>query len=208
MKFIRLLTASSCLMAMSFSATAADSALGESLSNAQCVACHGQAGNSQAPAFPKLNGQSQKYLIDQLKAMKSGARQAPQMAGIVQNLSDTDMANLAAYFSSQEAPKPQAISKEFVDLGEKRYRSGNLETGLTACAACHGATGKGMPEAGFPALSGQHADYIKTQLKAYRAAGRKDKDATYRNHPMMQNIAAKLSDDEIEALSQYISSIH
>ena len=176
-----------------------------------CGACHGADGNSMVPNFPKLAGQAASYTFKQLKDMKSGARNVPEMAAIVAPLSDQDMMDLAAYFAEQTI-KPGAANPDLVELGQKLYRAGDAEKSVTACAGCHGAEGKGMPEAGFPALAGQHSAYLESQLKAFRAAGREDHDGKRRDNDgegkMMRATAARLSDDDIKALSSYISGMY
>ncbi|MGB3620301.1 cytochrome c4 [Ketobacter sp. MCCC 1A13808] len=176
-----------------------------------CVACHGADGNSTVPNFPKLAGQSAGYIVKQLQDMKSGARPVPEMAAFLPALNDQDIEDLGAYYAEQPI-QPGSADPKLVELGQSVYRAGNAESGVTACAACHGANGKGMPEAGFPALAGQHAAYIEKQLKAFRAAGREDHNGARRENDgetkMMRATAARLSDDEISALSSYINGLY
>lgn len=182
---------------------------------AACAGCHGADGNSAAPNFPKLAGQHEGYLLKQLKAYKSGLRDNAIMAGQVAGLSEQDMADLAAYFASQTI-KPGKASPDLVDEGSKLYRGGNLASGVSACAACHGPSGAGNPAAGFPALAGQHAEYTTTQLKAFREAGHVDKaDFDPKTAPgrandagrMMQNIARRMTDAEMQAVASYIQGL-
>ncbi|MEZ5506901.1 MAG: c-type cytochrome [Gammaproteobacteria bacterium] len=186
-----------------------DAAAGQAKS-AVCGACHGADGNSMVPNFPKLAGQGEAYLLKQLQDIKSGAREVPEMMAITPGLSDQDMADLAAFYASQK-PTGGAADPALVELGQQVYRGGNATTGVPACASCHGATGRGMPEAGFPALAGQHAAYIETQLKAFRAAGREDAEGKRRTNDgdtkMMRATAARLSDKEIKALASYINGL-
>ena len=186
-----------------------DAAAGQAKS-AVCGACHGTDGNSMAPNFPKLAGQAESYTIKQLQDIKSGARQVPEMMGFVPGLSEQDMADLAAYYAQQK-PTSGAADPALVELGQKVFRAGNQANGVAACASCHGSTGKGMPEAGFPVLAGQHAAYIEAQLKAFRAAGREDAEGKRRTNDgeakMMQATAARLSDNEIKALASYINGL-
>lgn len=196
--------------AINLAQAAGDATAGQAKA-AVCGACHGADGNSMVPNFPKLAGQGERYLVKQLQDIKSGARQVPEMAGITPGLSDQDMADLAAFYAGQKV-KVGAADPALVELGQKLYRGGSAEAGVTACAACHGANGLGMPEAGFPALSGQHSTYIETQLKAFRAAGREDAEGKRRTNDgetkMMQATAARLSDNDIKALSSYLSGLH
>lgn len=179
--------------------------------SAVCGACHGADGNSMVPNFPKLAGQNERYTLKQLQDIKSGARVVPEMAGIVPGLSEQDMADLAAYYATQTA-KAGSADPALVEMGQQVFRAGNADSGVTACAGCHGATGEGMPEAGFPALAGQHAAYTEAQLKAFRAAGREDHEGKRRENDgenkMMRATAARLSDNEIKALSSYINGLY
>lgn len=184
---------------------------------ASCAGCHGVDGNNGG-GFPKLAGQNAKYLFKQMKDIQAGAKDAnaagarsvPAMAGMVDNLSDQDLHDIAAYFASQKIQVSQA-NKDLVELGQKIYRAGDQSKGLAACTACHSPTGQGNAAAGFPAVGGQHADYTEAQLRAFRAAGREDTTGNKRaNDPnsMMRAVAAKLSDKEIQAVSSYISGLH
>ena len=199
------------LMAGAVTAQAAGDAEAGKAKTAVCAGCHGADGNSMVPSFPKLAGQVAAYTVKQLNDMKSGAREVPQMAAFLPGLSDQDIADIAAYYEAQ-APKVGKADPQLVELGQKIYRAGNAESGVTACAGCHGSNGKGMPAAGFPLLSGQHADYIESQLKAFRAAGRGDEKGPYRTNDgegmMMRATAARLTDSEIKALSSYINGLY
>lgn len=169
---------------------------------AVCAACHGADGNSTTPTFPKLAGQNEKYLLKQLHDIKSGKRKVMPMAGILDNLSEQDLEDVAAYFSSQTTSIGQADPK-LVDKAQPLYRGGDLANGVPACAACHGPKGLGNNPAAFPRLSGQHPEYVATQLKNFRS-GARDNDPAM----MMRQIAAKLTDSQIEALSNYVSGLH
>lgn len=184
-----------------------NAAAGKSKS-ASCAACHGQDGNSPAPTFPKLAGQGERYLIKQIHDIKSGARPVPMMAGQTDNLSDQDIADIAAYYASQTGSVGQA-DPALVKKGEAIYRGGIAERGIPACSACHSPTGAGMAAAGFPKLSGQYADYTIAQLKAFRAAmdGREGRDNDG-EAKTMRMIAFKMSDAEIEAVSNFIQGLH
>ncbi|MGD8408265.1 MAG: c-type cytochrome [Thiohalophilus sp.] len=194
------------ILAVSLFASAAhaagDAKAGESKAQA-CAACHGANGNSTVANFPKLAGQHAGYIVKQLADFKKGeSRSNPIMAGQVANLSEQDMEDLGAYYAKQSASMGQADEK-LAAFGEKLYRGGNMEKGLTACIACHGPTGTGNPAAKFPLLSGQHTDYLVKTLKDFR-------DGNRSNDPngMMRDIAGKMSDDEIMAVASYISGLH
>jgi cytochrome c553 len=178
-----------------------DAAAGKTKS-ATCAACHGTDGNSAAPNFPKLAGQGYGYLLKQLHDFKSGARKNATMNGMVAPLSDQDMQDLAAYFSEQKISSGEADPK-LVAEGKKIFMGGNPATGVAACSGCHGPTGAGNPAAKFPHLGFQHSQYLVAQLKAFR-------DGQRANDPgkMMENVAAKMSDKEINAVASYIQGLH
>ena len=118
------------------------------------------------------------------------------------DLSDADIADLAAYFSAQ-AGGPGTAKPEHVELGQKLYRAGNARAGLPSCMSCHGPSGAGNGAAGYPALAGQHAEYTAIQLKAFKSEQRaNDKDS------VMRTIAGKMTIREIEAVSSYIQGLH
>ncbi len=169
--------------------------------SATCAACHGADGNSVNPEWPKLAGQHPNYLLKQLMNFKNDERVNPSMSPMAKPLSDQDMADLAAYYASQVI-KPGEADQSKVTLGEQIYKGGNNATGVAACAACHGPNGAGNPAANFPAINGQHAAYTKLQLHAFRKGGRAN-DAG----KMMRNIAAGMTDAEIEAVSEYIAGL-
>jgi cytochrome c553 len=183
-----------------------DPAKGQKIVDQVCAACHGPHGNSVAPANPKLAGQYADYLHKQLTNFKAqdgkrAERENPIMAGMVANLSDTDMKNVAAYFSQQSLRPDVARDKNLAAAGQKLYRGGNAATGVVACAGCHGPTGAGIPVQ-YPHIAGQYAEYIETQLKAFRSGVRA-------NDPngMMRGVTARMTDGEIKALAQYVAGL-
>ena len=186
-------------------AAKADSAKGQSIANKVCAACHGADGNSPTSANPKLASQVPEYLQKQLANFKPAGKRAerenPIMGGMVAALSAEDMRDVAAYYSAQRAKPGAAKSQDALALGRKIWRGGDVIKGLPACAACHGATGAGLP-AQYPRLAGQHAEYTETQLKAFRSGERRN-DA----NKMMQAIAARMSDPEIRAVADYIAGL-
>lgn len=171
-----------------------------------CVACHAVDGNSAIPANPNLAGQHPEYTYKQLRNFKSqGGKPAERsngvMAGMVANLSDDDMKNLAVYFAAQKPKSQAARDAALVKQGETIYRGGIQAKGVAACASCHAPNGTGMP-AQFPRVAGQHAEYTAAQLTAFRAGQRANDPAQ-----MMRMIAAKMSDQEIKAVSEYIAGL-
>jgi cytochrome c553 len=183
-----------------------DAARAQGIVNKTCVGCHAADGNSQIAVNPKLSGQIPEYLYKQLTNFKAAGgkkaeRNNPVMAGMVANLSPEDMRDLAVYFAGQTAKPGAAKSKDLVVLGQKIYRGGIAGKGVAACASCHGPNGAGMPSQ-YPRLSGQHAEYVEAQLKAFRSGERA-------NDPSgsMRTLADKLSDREIQAVADYVAGL-
>ncbi len=169
-----------------------------------CGACHGQDGVALVPGTPNLAGQNQRYLKAQLQMIKSGVREVALMAGQLTNLSESDLANLAAYFSAMPAPVGQAEG-ELIAAGEQIYRGGIAQKSVPACTACHTPTGSGNAPAGFPHLGGQRSDYVVPQLVAYREGARKTDEAY---GEAMRQVANGLTDTEIKSLASYIQGLH
>lgn len=201
MKILSLIAVLTVLAGAQAVAAAGDAQAGEDKAQA-CAACHGANGNSPNPEWPNLAGQHASYTSQQLAQFKSGERENPVMAGMVASLSPQDMADLAAYFATLP-PAGGFVSEEHLALGERIYRGGNKETGVPACMACHGPNGAGDPMAGVPSLSGQRATYTANQLKAFRSGTRAND-----RQRMMREASRWLSDDEIAAVSDYISGLH
>ena len=181
----------------------ADPAKGQSIANKVCAACHGPDGNSPTAANPKLAGQVPEYIQKQLANFKpvpgkKAERENPIMGGMAAGLSAEDMRDVAAYYAAQPVKPGAARSQETLALGRKIWRGGDSAKGLPACAACHGASGAGLPVQ-YPRLGGQYPEYTESQLKAFRAGERRN-DA----NKAMQTIAAKMSDPEIRAVADYI----
>jgi len=182
-------------------AAKADPAKGQSLASTVCAACHGPDGNSPIPQNPSIAGQHASYLYKQLSDFKAGRRKNAIMAGIVAALSDEDMRNVAAHYSTQKPRPDTAKDRTLATAGQKLYRGGDSDTGVPACSGCHSPDGAGIP-AQFPRLAGQHGDYTTVQLQSFRSGDRG-------NDPngMMRMIAARLSDKEIAALADYIAGL-
>lgn len=183
-----------------------DPAKGKTIAETVCVACHGADGNSVVPANPKTAGQGEDYLFKQLKNFKAvdgkpAVRPNPIMGGMTAALSESDMKNLAAWFSQQTLKPAVAKDAQLVSAGQKIWRQGDAKTGVPACAGCHGPAGAGLP-AQFPRLAGQFPDYTAAQLKAFRQGERA-------NDPegMMRAIAARLSDADIKAVAEYVAGL-
>jgi cytochrome c553 len=178
-----------------------DAAAGQAKS-ALCGSCHGVDGNSPLAMNPKLAGQNARYMVKQLQDFKSGARAGAIMASMVLSLSDQDMEDIAAWYSSQQ-PTIQGADPELIELAERLYRAGNSEIAVAACSACHSPTGKGNAPAGFPSLSGQHAEYTLQQLRDFRSGVRQNDGSE-----MMRTVVERLTDKELEALASYVSGLN
>jgi len=183
-----------------------DATKGKEIAGQVCAACHASDGNSPLPANPKLAGQFYEYLHKQLANFKAQGGKKPErdnavMAGMTANLSAADLRDLAAYYAAQKLKPAAARDKDLAAIGQKIYRGGIAATGVAACAGCHGPAGAGIP-AQYPRIAGQYPEYIEAQLKAFRAG-------TRANDPnsMMRSVAARMSDREIQAVSEYAAGL-
>ena len=138
-----------------------------------CAACHGQDGNSLVGTFPNIAGQNDRYLVKQMSDMKTGARSAPLMTGMLDAFDEQQLRDIAAFYSSKKAAVG-AANPVLAELGETIYRSGVKRKQIAACTACHSPTGQGNDPAAFPALSGQWPEYTEAQLKAFRSGDRQN----------------------------------
>ena len=182
---------------------AGDPAAGEQ-NAAVCAGCHGQGGAKPIMAvYPKLSGIGERYTYLQLVDIKNGDRPIPEMTGLLDAMSDQDLQDLAAYFNEQDMVVGQA-DPELVEQGQALYRGGNMASGVPACSGCHNPRGTGNEPAGYPALSGQTAEYVAKQLNAYRSGER----AGGANAAIMMDAASKLTDAEIEAVANYVSGLN
>ena len=162
-----------------------------------CGGCHGPEGNPAAPVFPKLAGQHPSYLTKQLKLFRSQKlTDQAVMNAMAESLTDQDIADISAWFSSNKI-KPEPAEKN--DLGQKIFRTGIPAKAVPACAACHGPKGEGNPTSVYPALGGQYSSYVSKNLHDFKAGERANE--------IMQTVANRLSDDEINAVSDYVSGL-
>ncbi len=201
MKQIRITFTSLFLFIFSCPLYAGDVTAGQQKSTT-CAVCHGTDGNSVNPVWPKLAGQHPEYIFKQLKDFHASRRENIQMSPLAANLSEEDMQDLAAYYASQKV-KIGVAGAESLDMGERIYRAGDANKGLPACIACHGPKGVGNPAAIYPALSGQHAEYTKLQLLAFR-----DNKRTNDTEKVMQIVSEKMTTAEINAVANYIQGLH
>lgn len=170
-----------------------------------CAACHGPAGISLVEAFPHLAGQQMSYLAKQIKDIRDGERVVPQMMGMVDGFSDQDAWDVAAYYADQQANLGHAKADDAALLarGEELYRAGDSHLGVPACSACHTPTGAGIGSAVYPAIAGQSPAYTVATLRAF-ASGERTNDP----NASMRTIATKLSDDDMQAVANYLFGLH
>lgn len=166
-----------------------------------CSGCHARDGNSENPIYPILAGQGENYLAKQLTDFKSGARKEEHMTPIVEAVGAADIPDIAAYFTKQPR-KPVATAAKPSDLGKQLFQNGNEAKSIGACAGCHGADGKGNAALKFPALAGQHAEYVSKTLKDFRSKTRSNDQGA-----LMRDIAVGLTDQDIAALAAYIAGM-
>jgi cytochrome c553 len=171
---------------------------GKQLATTVCVACHGLDGRGTAPTNPNLAAQHGDYIAAQLAAFKAGSRPSPIMQPMAASLSPEDMRSVGAYYESQKAVESVARDKALALRGEKLWRAGIKGVNAPACAGCHGAAGHGIP-AQYPRLAGQNADLSFGWLKAYATGARP--------HAVMGAVAAKLPENDMKALAEYIAGL-
>ena len=183
------------------SALPAPSAEAGAAKAATCQACHGANGNSTNPEWPSLAGLGADYIAEQLKNFKDGKRANPVMMPMTSTMTPDDMADLGLYFDSLPNTGLEA-DPSYWQAGEKLYRAGDPAREIPACMACHGPTGKGNGPAKFPALRGQHANYVIKQLNDYASGTR-----TTGPNGIMQTISKRLSADDMRNLASYLQGI-
>jgi cytochrome c553 len=188
-----------CLVTPLLVARDADSQSAAEKATTTCQNCHGPGGNSEVATFPRLNGQQRDYIAAQLKSFRAHTRSDPHavayMWGMAAQLDDAMIDELAKYFATQTPTAPQsggALAAE----GQKIYESGAPADGVPPCQACHGAHGEGNRI--IPRIAGQHADYLKKQLEAFRS--------TLRDNAVMHANTANMTDREIEALVSFLAN--
>jgi cytochrome c553 len=178
-------------------AVAADPA---QIASTVCVACHGEGGHSLVPIFPKLAGQQPVYLAKQLTEFISGKRKNDAMVPILPSIKEDDIPGLAAYFASQKPMFGTVADAELAAQGKKLFEEGNEVSGVPACVGCHqpGALGNER----YPRLAGQHKDYEVKQINSFKAGER-----TNDKGRVMRAVAERLTEQEIAAVTEYISSL-
>jgi len=184
-----------------------------------CAACHGIDGNSVVDMYPRLAGQSERYIAQQLMLIASGQRSeglVVTMLPFVEGLSEQDMRDIGAYFASQTSGAgvaDDAVVEEgtyaglkFYEIGQKIYRGGDPARGVPACLACHGPSGAGNPGPPYPSIGGQHATYVAQRLQHYQAGKSQEEDPA--QFQIMAAVTHSLTEQEIQALASYIQGLH
>ena len=184
-------------MLVGAAAQAADDARADEIVQGKCFLCHGAAGESSSPVFPRLAGQNAAYVARQLADYKSGRRRSSTMQPMVEDLSAADMQALGDWFASRPTQVHPVADADLAGVGKFVYFRGNPYSGVAACATCHGADGHGS--ATLPRLAGQHAQYTENQIKLF------DKRERTNDNAVMHGIASKLSELEIKAVAAYLS---
>tara|TARA_Y100000589_G_scaffold200190_1_gene188887 strand:+ start:838 stop:1605 length:768 start_codon:yes stop_codon:yes gene_type:complete len=183
----------------------ADAQKGATVAQGLCAACHASDGNSVIPTNPILAGQHSSYIKNQLhyfqvkKGEDKAKRENAVMAGIASTLSDDDIENLSAYYSQQKIIPSFAANIQLAKAGELIYKAGDNSKGIPSCSSCHGPRGLGIPGQ-FPRISGQHATYTATTLKAYKTGERA-------NNKQMMAISSRLTEGQIEQLAEYLAGL-
>ncbi len=171
---------------------------------AACGGCHGMDGNSMVPTFPKLAGQGETYIAKQLVEFKANTtRKNDMMLGMAAALSEQDMADIGAFYATQKLAGPAPADADKAAAGKQLYKGGDLTNGIPACQACHGPKGGGVAGSGYPQVGGQYVDYTLAQLKAFRDGTRMNDDKA-----LMRSIVKDLSDEQLEALANYIATLN
>ncbi|HEX8755776.1 MAG TPA: cytochrome c4 [Steroidobacteraceae bacterium] len=176
---------------------------------AVCFSCHGPNGNSQNPAWPRLAGQNAVYVAEQLHLFKDGIRKNPVMQPMAATLSDQDIDNVAVFFAAQ-TPTGLEADPSYWKAGQALYMNGDDASGVPACVACHGPSGRGNPAAGYPALRAQQSVYVVTELQQYADGTRySGPDATTAtpNSIIMFDIAKRLTPEQIRDVASYVQGL-
>jgi len=167
-----------------------DPTRGETLAR-PCAACHGTPDRDPLPLTPSLARQPEDYMVMQLFLLREGLREAPQMAGMLKNVTDPDFFDIAAYYARQ-APA-RGTAKPDLQL---RARGAALSREM-GCGSCHLRDYSGQKQ--VPRIANQREDYLASTLKAYRGNQRAGPDTS------MNGILYRVPDRDIEALAHYLA---
>jgi cytochrome c553 len=192
-------TAALLLQVSATSLAASDIERGEEIVQGKCFICHGNAGESSSPVFPRLAGQNPAYLARQLADYRSGKRKSSTMQPMVEDLTADDFKALGAYFSSRPTTGHEVADPDLAQMGRFIFLRGNPYPGVASCATCHGANAHGTDT--LPRLAGQHAQYTENQLKQFNTRERTNDNA------VMHGIASKLTELELKSVAAYLSGL-
>jgi len=184
---------------------------------AACAACHGLDGNASDPAlYPRIAGQSERYVSRQLALFKGGERVNAIMQPYAAALSAQDMRDIGAYFATQKAGAGLADDTviaegpnkgmKFYEVGQRLFRGGDAARGVPACLACHSPSGGGNPGPAYPRIGGQFQDYSARRLQEYRTGTTMEKDPALFH--VMAQVSNRLTDEEIQALATFLQGLH
>lgn len=173
-------------------------------SGAPCLACHGADGSgNNAGGFPRLAGLEAAYLAQQMLDYNSGDRVSPVMQPNIDNFDEQQIRDLAAYYAAMPVPEtttPANVSDEVLALGEKMANQGDWDNYIPPCSSCHGPGNRGVGET-FPAIAGQHPNYIRSQLNAWKNNQRNNDP-----NQLMTAVAERLTEEQINAVAAYLGS--
>lgn len=206
-----LLTALVASSALAAAPAKPDLEKGKQIAETICSACHAVDGNSSISIYPRLAGQHAAYMDAQIMAIRDGHRAwglTSTMIPFVIGMSDDDVRSVAAYYNQQLPLAGEADPNANLEAGRKIYRGGIAAQKIPACMSCHGPNGAGIPAGStakdgitaYPRLTGQHKDYVAEQMRAFRDGSR--------THPLMDPIATRLSDQQIDEVANYIQGLH
>ena len=196
---LRLLAAGLLGLGLSLSAHSAGEERAAEIVSGRCFLCHGLNGEAASAVFPRLAGQHAEYVAKQLADFKSGRRKSDTMKPQVEDLNESEMKALGAYFEHKSVGPRRAKDAELLAVGKFIFNRGNNFSGLPSCASCHGERGLGTPQ--LPRLAGQHPRYIEDQLKQFNSRERNNDNA------VMHMIASKLTELERNAVAEYIATL-
>ena len=191
-----------CTIGLSLNARAQSAEAGKKRAD-MCIGCHGIPGyRGSFPEIyqvPMIAGQNAKYIVAALTEYKKGDRKHPTMRAIATSLSDQDMADLAAFYSTETKvePVPATLPATVPAAMAELLKKGN-------CASCHGANLSTPIDPSYPKLAGQHADYLYYALLAYQTDGN---PLIGRNNPIMMGMARPFTHAEVKQIADYIGSL-
>lgn len=204
---------------MDFSKTKPGNVEAGQAKSATCAACHGADGNSAVEIYPRLAGQSERFIAKEMALIANGQRNEGAVAAMVpflEGLTPQDFRDIGAYYATQKAGAGVAddaavtegpyAGMKFFEIGQKLYRGGDAERSIPACMACHGPTGAGNPGPAYPHIGGQHSGYLAQRLQRYKAGQTLETDAA--QFQIMAQVTKTLTDQEIQALSSYLQGLH